>query len=52
MSVQELATRDIQEELSRQGKCFIAFQRKLNPIMGKLVSIHIKSQQLCQANSK
>ena len=52
MSVQELATRDIQEELSKNGKCFIAFHRELNPIMGKLVSIHIKSQQLCQANSK
>lgn len=37
MSVRELATRDIQEELSRQGKCFLAFRTELDSIMEKLV---------------
>lgn len=37
MSVRELATQDIQEELSRQGKCFLAFRSELDPIMDKLV---------------
>ena len=33
MSVKDYAVQDIQEELSRQGKCFLAFHEELNPIM-------------------
>lgn len=37
MSVRELAERDIREELSIQGKCFMAFHEELNEIMDALV---------------
>ena len=36
---------DIQADLATQGKCFFAFVKKLNPIMGTLVSDHINVQQ-------
>ena len=42
MSVKELATRDIQEELSRQGKCFLAFHSELDPLMDRIVENELK----------
>ena len=42
MSVKELATRDIQEELSRQGKCFLAFHNELDPVMDRIVENELK----------
>ena len=44
MSVREQATLDIQEELSKQGKCFLAFRVDLDPIMEKLVEEESKKQ--------
>ena len=35
---------DIQEDLAKQGKCFFAFVKKFNPVMGTLVSDHINAQ--------
>ena len=37
--VQKQATEDIILELKRQGKCFLAFHKELDPIMSKLVEI-------------
>ena len=37
MSAKQAAVIDIQEDLSREGKCFIAFIERLDPIMEKLV---------------
>ena len=48
MSAKQAAILDIQEDLSRQGKCFIAFREKLNPVMDSLVSEQLKAQELCQ----
>ena len=45
MSVRQYAEMDIQEELSRQGKCFIAFREKLNPVMDYLVNEQLKAQE-------
>jgi len=42
MSVKELATRDIQEELSRQGKCFLAFHSELDSVMDRIVENELK----------
>lgn len=36
---------DIQADLTSQGKCFFAFVKKLNPVMGTLVRNHIAAQQ-------
>ena len=49
MSARQCAELDIQEELSRLGKCFIAFRTELNPVMDELVSNQIKSQELCNS---
>lgn len=46
MSAKELATRDIQEELSRQGKCFLAFHSELDPVMDIIVENEIKRRSL------
>ena len=50
MSVKDAAILDIKEELKKQGKCFIAYQKKLNPVMNNLVSEHLKQQSLCQSS--
>ena len=36
---------DIQADLAKEGKCFLAFRKKLNPVMGSLISDHIRAQQ-------
>lgn len=36
-TVREAATQDIQEELTKQGKCFLAFRSELDPIMSSIV---------------
>ena len=45
MSAKQQAILDIKEELSRQGKCFIAFVEKLNPVMDYLVKEQLKEQE-------
>ena len=52
MSAKESAIQDIKESLRLQGKCFIAFQKKLNPIMDELVTNQIKAQESCVSLSK
>ena len=37
MSAKEQAINDIQEELTKQGKCFLAFRSELDPIMSSIV---------------
>lgn len=38
MSVRDLATEDIKQELEIQGKCFLAFHTELDEVMDKLVN--------------
>ena len=45
MTARQAAIEDIKDDLRAQGKCFIAFRSKLNPIMRKLVSHQIMEQQ-------
>lgn len=45
MSVRDYAVQDIQDELAKSGKCFIAFHNELNPVMGRLVSSQIEAQK-------
>ena len=51
MSAKQQAIKDIKQELSLHGKCFLAFRTELNPVMEKLVSNQLKAQGLC-ANSR
>ena len=52
-TARDAAEMDIREELSRQGKCFIAFVEKLNPVMDYLVSEELKIREQCsRGNSK
>lgn len=44
MSVKEIAIKDIREELSKEGKSFLAFHKELNPIMRKLVKQQLFEQ--------
>ena len=44
MTPKDLAVRDIQNDLSKQGKSFIAFHNELNPAMRKIVFSQIKKQ--------
>ena len=44
MSVREMAIRDIKDDLRQSGKCFIAFVKKLNPVMDELVNEQLEAQ--------
>lgn len=44
MTVEEQATLDIKDELRQKSRCFLAFRKKLNPIMDKLVENYTKLQ--------
>ena len=44
MSVRQLAEQDIKDDLQQHGKCFIAFQKKLDPYMEMLVNERIREQ--------
>lgn len=45
MTVEEQATLDIKDELRKGSRCFLAFRKKLNPIMDKLVENYTKLQE-------
>lgn len=45
MIAEEQATLDIKDELRKGSKCFLAFRKKLNPIMDKLVENYTKLQE-------
>ena len=47
MTIEEIATLDIKNDLRKQSRCFLAFREKLNPIMDKLVDNYIKIQEEC-----
>ena len=51
MSVKQQAILDIQEELSKRGKCFIAFVVELDPVMDELVKEQLDAQSSI-SNSK
>ncbi len=38
------ALEDIMNDLKKEGKCFIAFRKKLNPTMGSIVRKYINMQ--------
>ena len=44
MTPKDLAVRDIQNDLNKQGKSFLAFHNELNPAMRKIVFSQIKEQ--------
>ena len=44
-SAKQHALKDIQAELAREGKCFIAFRNKLNPVIQSLTDRHINAQK-------
>ena len=46
MTAKEQAILDIQEELTKQGKAFIAFRTELNPIMDALVKEQLEESRL------
>lgn len=46
MSARDIATSDIQEELTRQGKCFLAFRSELDDIMDEIVHKFSEEQLL------
>jgi hypothetical protein len=45
MTSKEQAIQDIKDELDKEGKCFIAFIIKLDPIIEKIVEGYIKQQE-------
>lgn len=47
MSAKSQAIKDIKQELSLHGKCFLAFRTELNTVMEKLVNNQLKAQRLC-----
>ena len=49
MSAKSVAIKDIKQELSLHGKCFLAFRTELNPVMEELVSNQLKAQGLCDS---
>lgn len=41
----EKTIQDIKEDLMQEGKCFLAFRKKLNPTIGNMVRKYINSQR-------
>lgn len=52
MSAKSVAIKDIKQELSLHGKCFLAFRTELDPVMEQLVSNQLKAQGLCANSNK
>lgn len=50
--VEQQAIKDIKDDLWQHSKCFIAFRKKLNPIMRKMVGNYIKSQEKLNGKTK
>lgn len=44
-TVKQLATKDIQDALRQEGKCFIAFRSNLNSTIGHIVRAYINKQK-------
>lgn len=45
MTIEDIATQDIKDDLRQHSRCFLAFRKKLNPIMDKLVDNYTKKQE-------
>lgn len=45
MSAKESAIQDIQSELEKQGKSFLAFRTQLDPVMDSLVNEQLQMQE-------
>ena len=52
MTPKDLAVRDIQNDLNKQGKAFLAFHNELNPAMRKIVLSQIREQVNITSPSK
>ena len=50
-TAKQQAILDIKEDLGRQHKCFIAFHRKLNPAIERLVKAQIYMQEMLNRKS-
>jgi len=44
MTAEEQAVIDIKDELRQQCRCFLAFRKRLNPVMDRLVDNYTKRQ--------
>lgn len=44
MSAKNIAVQDIQKDLEKHGKCFLAFHSELNPVMRRLVREQLREQ--------
>lgn len=44
-TAKQLATKDIQDALRQEGKCFIAFRSNLNSTIGHIVQAYIHRQK-------
>lgn len=45
MTAEKSAIEDIKDDLMRESKSFLAFRRKLNPVMQKMVKDYIELQK-------
>ena len=45
MSAKEQAVMDIQSELEKEGKSYLAFRTQLDPVMDSLVSEQLQAQE-------
>ena len=45
MSAKDVATQDIMSELEKEGKSFLAFRTKLDPVMDSLVNEQLQMQE-------
>lgn len=48
MTARQQAEKDIRKDLSRQGKCFLAFRSELNPVMRHLVRQYLREQSIAR----
>ena len=44
MSAKQVATADIQQELVKEGKCFLAFRTELDDVMDEIVREYSEEQ--------
>lgn len=44
-SPRQLAIEDIKIELTKEGKCFIAFRTELNPVMREIIKEYARRQK-------
>ena len=45
MTAEQQALQDIKDDLKQQSKTFIAFRKRLNPIMDRIVNHYLNEQE-------